>query len=165
MQEVKGPPTYSDLKSGQYSMTLRLDQIPRCPICGRTLCGQITRIRSSVAMCDRCFKVHPMIHAHHVSALLLPELIASQTSVSGVIFWCPKNPMWTNLQLTLSILGYQTNLLTDPPPTPALPNHDCSMYLDLHKHTLDFLPLADLPPGRMTPPVTPMSSPDEPCTR
>ena len=165
MSTAESTTRYPELRKQTYSLTLRLDVVPRCPVCGEKLCSQVTRVRASVAICDRCYDVHPVTFRNYLAALLLPELSASQRLVAGVIFWTPSQPNWTSVEYVLRALGYNTCLLTDPPSNSNHSECPCSNHHDLHQYSMFFLPFKFLPAGRVSPRPSPISSPNASCNR
>lgn len=156
---------FPELRKQTYSLTLRLDVIPRCPVCGQTLCSQVTRVRASVAMCDRCYAIHPVTFRGYLAALLIPELSASQRLVAGVHFWTPSQPGWTSVESVLRALDYRTDLLCVYPPPQDHAECPCSNHHDLLQYSLLLVPIRFLPAGRMSPRPSPVSSPNAPCNR
>ncbi len=105
MPTIEGPTKRTDRGSSTFSMTIRMDRIPHCPICGSQLHGTVTRVRYSVAWCDHCSLYETGTHVAHLAAMAIPELNHSLTNQLGIVFWVPDMPSWTSVASALDKLG------------------------------------------------------------
>lgn len=133
MHKVQGPTKRTDRGSATFSMTIRLDRIPHCPICGSQLHGTVTRVRFGVAWCDTCTRYQSATHVAHVAAMAIPDLHLSITTQSGIIFWVPDLPTWTSVRSALDKLGIDSWGLDPNYPQPDSIGQDRVLVLELDR--------------------------------
>ena len=131
MSAVQGPTKRTDRGSSTFSMTVRLDRIPHCPICGSQLHGTVTRVRYSVAWCDHCATIESGTHVAHIAAMAVPDLNLSLTMQAGITFWVPDMPSWTSVASALTALKIDAWGLDPHYPQPNVVGADKIVIMEL----------------------------------
>lgn len=89
MDTPEQPNPRSSRRNPAFSLTIRPDRQPYCPLCGIALQPQVTRIRTGVAACKPCTHKHAMDYLFVVLVYGTGLLDESWTQTGGIRFWVP----------------------------------------------------------------------------
>lgn len=70
-----------------WSMTIKLQDTPKCPVCAEDLRGDATVIHDSVAWCAECAHVRPWNYGPYKNCAHNRRLIRFWTVANGICWW------------------------------------------------------------------------------
>jgi len=102
MHDTERPNASTATGRSTFTLSIRPDRMPSCPLCGYPLQPQITRIRDGFACCTRCSDAHPLDYGMIRLTYETGHLDTLWTQASGIRFWVPDHtppyPMWSALR-------------------------------------------------------------------